>query len=132
MSGSLTSTFLDSAGSLELIQGQSKEYELHVTQTDGDTESDFDLTAATIYLTVKCHLRELNNALQLVSTNVAEIEIDADPLTGKAKIYFSSSATKGLSPGVYVFDIVVVSGTDQHVVVGPSELRILRGVTVLP
>lgn len=129
---SLTTSFIDSENSLEFLQGQSKTLELTITQDVDGTEEKFDLTGATIYFTVKCDVRDRDNQLQKTSLVVAEIEVAADPREGTAKIYFVPEDTKGLEPGQYVYDIVVVSGTDQHVVVGPDTLIVKRRVTVLP
>lgn len=121
--------FLDTESAVEVIQGESKNLELHVTyQEDG---TDFDLTSATIYFTVKCGLPEIEPTLQKVSTDSAQIEVDAIPTTGKATIHILSADTKAMNPGIYVFDVVVVSGADQYVVVGPSTFTVSRGVTRL-
>lgn len=132
MAGSLSNTFLDSEGSLEIIQGESKDLELHVTTLSGETEEDFDLTGAVIYLTVKCSVKSVENSLQLVSTNTTQIAIDSDPRTGLAEIHFVPSNTQNLAPGTYVFDIVVVSGVNRHYILGPSDFKVVRGVTQLP
>lgn len=132
MAGSLTNTFLDSEGSLEITQGESKDLELHVTTLVDEVEEDYDLTGATIYLTVKCTTKSVENTLQLVSTNPAQILIDSDPRTGKATIHFSPGDTNNLSPGAYVFDIVVVSGGERYYILGPSGFTVSRGVTRLP
>lgn len=132
MAGSLTNTFLDSEGSLEITQGESKDLELHVTTLVDEVEEDYDLTSATVYLTVKCTTKSVENALQLVSTNPAQILIDSDPRTGKATIHFSPGDTNNLSPGTYVFDIVVVSGGERYYILGPSDFTVSRGVTRLP
>jgi hypothetical protein len=132
MAGSLTSTFLDSEGSLEITRGESKELELHVTTLVDETEENYDLTGAVIYLTVKCRAKDVENAVQLVSTDSSQIAIDADPRTGKATIHFSPGDTNNLATGTYVFDIVVVSGAERYYILGPSDFTVSHGVTRLP
>lgn len=124
-------SFLDVDGTLRLVRGESKDLELHVVSVSDGVESDFDLSGAVIYFTVKCHVADDTNTLQKTSALVSEIEIDAIPTTGKATIYLKSSDTTSLAQGSYVFDIVVVSGDDRHVVVGPVPLIVSRGVTQL-
>jgi hypothetical protein len=124
-----TTSMLDSETALEVIHGETKELELTVVDSSGEK---FDLTGASIYLTVKCKVSDTNNVLQLTSTPAAGIVFATDPRDGTATITFTVANTSQ-TPGTYIYDIwLVESGGERHVLIGPEKFKVVRGVTRLP
>lgn len=125
MSGGIVST----VNEVTIVRGSSKTLELCVTDSEGHA---IDLTGARIVFTMKCRIEDEQNVLQKDSDNGAtEIEI-TEPREGKAKIKISPSDTQSLDLGKYVFDVwVVLASGEKHLVVGPADLILVGGVTVL-
>lgn len=115
--------------SIDVVRGSTKIFELCVKDDHGD---GVDITGSRVVFTVKCRIEDRENVIQKDSDNgIAEIEL-TEPKIGKAKIKLNSSDTANLELGKYVFDIwVVLPSGAKHLVVGPGDLVITAGVTVI-
>lgn len=123
-----TAGILGAENSLIIFRGSSKTLSLEVKNAEGEP---VDLTGARIVFTVKCRISDVDNEIQKDSDNGAsEIEF-TDATQGHADIKLGPSDT-AIDAGTYIFDVwvVLVSG-EKHLVVGPSELVLKPGVTVL-
>lgn len=113
---------------ITLLRGVTKTLRLTIQDEDGDP---VDLTAATIYFTVKRKIGDELPLFQKISTSPTQAEI-TDAKGGVAKIYIYPGDTQGRDPGEYVFDIWLVTGTGkQFAVVPPSIFEIEAAVTEL-
>jgi len=125
MAALLTTSLLTPANAIDVYRGLSFTARLTVTQDD----LPYDLTGATLYFTVKCDVKSLQNALQKTSLPAGGIVIAADPRDGYADIALTTADTQALDPGKYVFDIVLVTVSgERFLITGPSTMRVLQGV----
>lgn len=124
----MSSSILGGENSLTIFRGSSKTLALKVKNAEGDA---VDLTGARIVFTVKCRISDVDNLIQKDSDNGAtEIEI-TDAVLGCAEIKLGPTDTL-IDAGKYVFDVwVVLASGEKHLIVGPSDLVIAAGVTVL-
>lgn len=115
---------------LLLIRGVDKTLRVTVSDEDGDA---VDLTGATVYFRVKVDISDASAVIEKVSTDVAEIEINADPTTGLADIYLIPGDTSSLTLVPHVYDVwVTLANGKSYAVVEPSAFRLERAVTELP
>ena len=123
------SNILALENSVELFRGTTKILALEVKDAEGE---HIDITGSRIVFTVKCRIEDRENVIQKDSdVGATEIEIDK-PKEGHALMKLVPSDTVNLELGGYVFDIwIVLASGEQHLIVGPSELTIKAGVTVL-
>lgn len=111
-----------------IYRGSSATFRLTVTDADG---KPVDLTASTVYFTVKKDISDTNPVIRKASTNIAQIEITS-ARGGIAKVYFEPDDTRNLRECRYVFDAwVVLSTGKRYPVIPPSILEILPSVSVI-
>jgi hypothetical protein len=124
-----SSALLGPANLLEVYQGATKDLLLTVYDSTGAL---LDLTGSRLMATVKCDIRE----------DQATITKDSDVGPEQIEILAQSGATLGqatvkLTPedtqtraGEYIFDVwIVLPSGAQHLLVGPSPLKIKPSVT---
>lgn len=130
------SSFLASDNAISIIRGSSRTIEIVVTDPDEVSNTNpsgiVNLTAATLYLTVKEKIEDPLAIIKKSSNSSLEIEITA-PRSGLAKIYFVPADTQKREVGAYVYDLwVLLSSGKRFPIIAPSTFEITPGVTVIP
>ncbi len=119
---------------LTIIKGATKTYLLVVTDEDGAV----DLTAHTLFLTIKRTVDDANATIEKVSTDVAEIQIITPQATvtntGKANVFLLPADTNTLDPDKdYVLDAwIQLSTGEKHQIVVPRVVEVEQPVTLVP
>lgn len=116
------------ANAFPMRRGQAKT--LGLTVVDGNGKP-YNLTGATVILTVKESAESQNVLIRKTSENAAQAIITA-PREGLAQIYMSPSDTRNLAVKQYVFDVWVVTADGKpYPVVEESVLDLKPSITVL-
>lgn len=126
-------SLLDPKHTLSLYRLASRTLDLYVEQPDPSVAGGyipFDITGASLYLTVKAINAFGAVVLRKTSSPASGITI-VSPRGGRAQITFSPSDTAGMTEGVqYVYDLwIKLAGGEQIPLIKLSTLRVLQGVT---
>lgn len=108
-----------------IFQGNSKTFPLSVVQeSDGQA---VDLTGASIEFEVKTQRGGGDPAAIIVAGTIT------DAANGLAEIALDPSHTKDLDPGLYRYDVVLVTAASKrYTIIPPSDFRILSVVNQAP
>lgn len=116
---------------LTVIRGTSKTF--RVTVTDPETGKPFNLTGATLILTVKRRIEDAQPILRKTTEVMADAVITG-PTAGVVEFYLVPADTKNKDIREYVFDVwlIVPGAVDKHyAVIPPSIFDLQQGVTVI-
>lgn len=106
---------------------------LRVTVYDDDSAL-LDLTGSTVYFTVRQSIGAATTEITKTSATVSEIEIltQSGTTLGQADIKLVPGDTSALTIGLHFYDVwIELAGGERHVVIPPSDFRILQPITVL-
>lgn len=110
---------------IQIVRGASKTLQLAVV---GPECKPYNLTGGTLLMTVKDRVEDLNNVFQKSSANSSEILI-TDYYGGLANIFIQPVDTQNRDVREYVFDVWLLIGGNQFVVIPPSIFDIQAAVT---
>lgn len=104
-----------------IYRGNNKLFPITVTQkSDG---AIVDLTGATLTMEVKLKPGDADPAL------ISKTATLTDPTNGKAEFELEPSDTSSLDPGLYAYDVVLVTATSKrYTIIGPQDFRVLAVV----
>ena len=124
------SAIIEEDNAVSIPKGMTKTLRLTVTDEDGRV----DLTGATIYFTVKEKAEDVAFNLQKITPTEIVLQTQTvDATKGQALILILPADTIGLSTSTtYVYDTVVVLGTDRHQVIPNTSFTVTTTVTVVP
>jgi hypothetical protein len=125
---SLAAGYTQPQNSVGVYRGQSKTFELRVTD---EVAAVVDLTGATVWFTVKGDLLDRDPTILKVSSDPVQIKI-SEPKRGVALIYLQPDDTRNLEIQEYVFDVwVQLASGKRYPVIPPSVFVVEAGVTVI-
>jgi hypothetical protein len=111
---------LSAVTNLVVYQGSDFETNFYVTKDNG---SSFDLTSYSGASKIKKHYESST------FTDIT-VEITAPASVGAVKLSLSNAVTSTMTPGKYVYDVVLTSGSGVKSRVLEGVLTVVEGVTI--
>lgn len=113
---------------ISVYRGASATFKLTVIDAEA---KPLDMTASTVYFTVKRDVSDVNPVIRKSSADISQIEITSLK-GGIVKIYLVPDDTKNLRECQYVFDAwVVLASGKRYPVIPPSIFEVLSSVSVI-
>lgn len=111
----------------EFIRGGTYVFDITVTnQSDG---SAFNLTGATVFVTFNTSQTPAVDPTDSSAALKASTSSFAAPLTGRALVTVSSTATAALAEGTYYYDVKVIDGAGNSIPIGKNRVLVKDGIT---